>query len=333
MSFPILCLINKTVVDLSLTDLLSSGEISFKEWTSHRCLINGDDLAYRDPFPGAPIRSGIERHGSLVGLVVNKEKTMESLEELEINSTLFRNGQLVKKINLAAWKMGPEVTDVIGFARESTISLSGFKKIIKRNLNALRRSPMKVQGRLPSPFWRVMLRDPLIRSALVLHPVLSEDLRQNAFPVVLKPEDYALTRGEECDEICAEVARLRKEHYRIPAAVKRQVLATETRPLSTLFRSNKPMPEERILFILRRAWERKRWDRIADPERKNEAGTPPILNLDTVIFDGERQLSHIDRIVGYLRENKEKIVRRNAYTVEDMACQFGIADRPSFIHL
>nr|UUW21036.1 MAG: RNA-dependent RNA polymerase [Sanya botourmia-like virus 13] len=65
MSFPLLCLVNKTVVDLALTQLLESGKIRFKEWTGHRCLINGDDLLTRDVSSGGLVEA-IETQGSSV---------------------------------------------------------------------------------------------------------------------------------------------------------------------------------------------------------------------------------------------------------------------------
>nr|QED42931.1 putative RdRp [Monilinia ourmiavirus I] len=90
MSFPLLCLINKTVVDLTLQTLKIQKKISFKEWLNHRCLINGDDLLTKSPTVDSSEYDLLHRyHGSQVGLVVNVEKTMKDEFKCEINSTLF----------------------------------------------------------------------------------------------------------------------------------------------------------------------------------------------------------------------------------------------------
>jgi len=78
-SFPLLCLINKTIVDLAVADLASAGEISWEQFQKHRCLINGDDLLYREFFIVSPDRPAsilprLINHGRAVGLVVNGEK-------------------------------------------------------------------------------------------------------------------------------------------------------------------------------------------------------------------------------------------------------------------
>jgi hypothetical protein len=77
MSFPLLCLVNKTVVDLAMIDLLEDKKVTFKEWTSHRCLINGDDLILRSPVNDHRLYDEPHRRwGSAIGLVVNRDKTL-----------------------------------------------------------------------------------------------------------------------------------------------------------------------------------------------------------------------------------------------------------------
>jgi len=75
MSFPLLCLINKTVVDLALSSILMKGEIRVKEWTRHRCLINGDDMLTRST-SGGDLVASIAREGEAVGIRVIREKTL-----------------------------------------------------------------------------------------------------------------------------------------------------------------------------------------------------------------------------------------------------------------
>lgn len=106
MSFPLLCLFNKTVQDLALNDCLQEKIISQYEWSTHRCLVNGDDGLTRDlhervavtplrekgivrRYPALGLKGRIDSHSSRVGMVVNLEKTMVDPNRAEINSTLF----------------------------------------------------------------------------------------------------------------------------------------------------------------------------------------------------------------------------------------------------
>jgi len=302
MSFPVLCLINKTVVDLALLDLLEEGEISFKEWTSHRCLINGDDLLYRELYPGLRIYSRILANGSRVGLVVNKEKTLKDRRIGEINSTAFCNGTRVKKVNCAALFMATDVTDVLGLARESSRTLKGFKELVKRNLAQLERQETKVQSHLPRPLREVLWRDPRIAAAVTTKPLFGKDERVNFFPVTRKPVGYQLTRREETDAINAEVARLQSIGSKQPRGLTRPVLClVGGQKRAYVHRSNK-LQEDTILTVLAAAWRRKEWEgmQVRDPVRE---GGDQLWNLLDE-FDGERKLSVIDKMVRTIREGR-----------------------------
>jgi len=142
MSFPLLCLINKACVDMALTDLLKDGKISFKEWTSHRCLINGDDLLTTSTSEGCFV-TALSLRGTQVGLRVNREKTMQSDEYGEINSTVFSHCVEQKKTNVSALWMRERVEDVLGYAREATCRPTGFKRVVKENVSRLARQKNK----------------------------------------------------------------------------------------------------------------------------------------------------------------------------------------------
>jgi hypothetical protein len=223
MSFPLLCLVNKTCVDLALNDLLSEGEISFKEWTSHRCLINGDDLLLKSPTHQGAL-TFLPRlcwHGGQVGLEVNTEKTMVSSTGLaEMNSTLFIDGVLEKKTNAGIFR-GGEVSDVLGYADRSTISTRGFVAAVKSLLTKLRFQQRKApQTALSVSKWRALLRaargDPDLYDALTT--VVREEPLGNAFPVVDCPPGYELSAEEEKACIEQEVRKLRRKGYKGEAA-------------------------------------------------------------------------------------------------------------------
>nr|UYL95455.1 MAG: RNA-dependent RNA polymerase [Chuzhou Botou tick virus 1] len=308
MSFPLLCLINKTIVDLSLNDLLIEGEISFKEWTSHRCLINGDDLLYRDfkELPGK-IMTRLLHHGHQAGLIVNEEKTMVSSEEGEINSTLFRNGTKEKKVNLSALFMGEDVNDVVGFADESTITADGFRKVVLANLTRLRKQECKVFGRLPLAKWKVLRDDHRIRPALLTRFRRESD-QTNLFPVVTMPDGYDLSREEEAALIDSRVKRLRAEN-RKKISAKAAVMPEEPFPsLRKVFQRRSP-PIKPVLQVLADGWKEKRFKLLREE-------SPVGMDLVTHFCGDCVYASKIAQIVCQIRDHKGKGEKRDS-PVED----------------
>jgi len=254
MSFPLLCLINKTVVDLAHNDLLIEGKIGAEEWCLHRCLINGDDLLIRDlSVPG--LLSGMMSHGSKVGLIINKEKTMVDAEKGEINSTLFVNGIEQKKINCGALFMGRDVEDVIGFADRSSVSIDGFMYLVRRHKDLLARASNKIQSPLSHRRFNALVRCKEIRRALCSVPT-SGTRSTNPFDVVTKPVGYDLSREEEIVLIDDRVSRLRNEGY-IPVKCTRPTITEECRiSLRAALKRKKPS-DEVTLKVLVRGWELK----------------------------------------------------------------------------
>jgi len=295
MSFPLLCLINKTVVDLAHNDLLIEGKIDFKEWSRHRCLINGDDLLMRDLSPAGELISRLVRHGTQVGLVVNEEKTMIHAEKGEINSTLFVNGVEQKKINCGALFMGRDVEDVIGFADRSTLSVDGFIYLVRRHKHLLARASIKIHNTLGYRKFNALVRDKEIRRALCSVPT-SGTRSTNPFPVVAKPVGYDLTREEEIALIDARVNRLRNEGY-IPGKVTRPVISEKsTVSLRKALKRDSPTPEDLTLQVLVRGWEFKTKEKI------KEEDSPVYIALYEHVCDECASLSKISRFVCEIRE-------------------------------
>jgi hypothetical protein len=213
MSFPLLCLINKSLVDLSLVELLQSGVISFNEWTQHRCLINGDDLLLREPKRNSNLKDAIIRNGSAIGLIVNEEKSGVSEEHAEINSTLFSSKGTVreKKTNANALYMKPDVNDVLGIAYEATSTMKAFIRVVRANAGLLARQEDKLLWKLPFPYQAAVRKDRKIKRSLLLGPLALRDPGLNIFPVVTVPEGYDLSREEETEVMNSEVERLREK--------------------------------------------------------------------------------------------------------------------------
>jgi hypothetical protein len=269
MSFPLLCLINKTVVDLSLNDLISDGKIQFKEWTGHRCLINGDDLLTREPRREHLLRPLIRKHGSEVGLEVNEEKTMVSASEGEINSTLFENAVRQKKVNAGALFMSPDVSDVLGFAAEATLSPSGFRRVVRANASKLAKQEIKVQGPLSPSLRRVCLGDAKIRRALSSVPVLRREPPRNLFGVEARPHAYDLDRSEEVRIVNERVSQLREQTSSWKEERKKfrtGVLVGQRSPASALRYKKPPREEDTVLSVLARGWEYKLKESLRDKE-------------------------------------------------------------------
>lgn len=212
MSFPLLCLVNKTIVDLAMADLLESGEITFSEWSRHRCLINGDDLLIREPKEKSHLASRLRYHAQQVGPRVNLEKTMVSSELAEINSTVFDvsgRARLQPKTNVRAFYMSPGEQDVLGFALRSCRHPDVFRRIVRANAHILRRQQGVSLVGLPIWAKAICRRDRKIRKALTEPISFPEDPVRNFFNVEPRPLGYDLTREEETRVIEDRVVAIR----------------------------------------------------------------------------------------------------------------------------
>jgi hypothetical protein len=300
-SFPLLCLINKTTVDLALTDLLNQGVVSFKEWTSHRCLINGDDLLYRD-FEQCPGRllEGIVNHGVMIGLQVNTEKTMVDAEHGEINSTVFLNGVEQKKTNVAALFMGQEVKDVIGFANRSTRSMEGFKSVIWRNRGLLSRQRVKLIEPLPFDRFNALIRWRAIRPYLKTFSGWDQ-IVANLFPVEPVPDGYNLSREEEIEAITLEVKRLRSLGQKKSSRVTEVKRVEGTYPSLRKALGYKEPAEDKILSILVSAWKEKAYQKLLDEDLLVDSGPATIICGDHIYS------SAIDKITCIIRSVKKRM--------------------------
>lgn len=280
MSFPLLCLINKTIVDLSLTQLLTEGKISFKEWTSHRCLINGDDLLTKEPRPATSMLfSAVSSQSERIGMKVNKEKSMLSSELGEINSTVFTKGSREKKTNVGALYMRPEVDDVIGFALSATATKEGFRRVVRANANILAKQSRKRLDQLPYPLVALCRKDKKIHRALLSAPESLRPPTTNFFPLVERPSGYSLTVSEEVDSINERVSLVRDRA--IAAAAK--VVKFRTRPIreahsfNSVLKREPRREEDLILSCLARTWEANKKRHLVEEDRMTTCPVEPLF--------------------------------------------------------
>ncbi|QKI79869.1 RNA-dependent RNA polymerase [Erysiphe necator associated ourmia-like virus 39] len=270
LSFPLLCLINKTVVDLALTDLLSSGEIQFKEWTGHRCLINGDDLVTKSTSKGS-LPLAVFRNGAEIGLKSNWDKTISDPEYGEINSTVFKNCVRQKKTNVSALWMSAEVTDVIGYADESACRNRGFLALVHNNVSRLARQKIKTACFLSHAKREALLSSKKITRALCQRPLSEPPKDTNLIPVVPMPDGYDLSREDEIASIRDRVTAIRAgDMWKGLAAekkrnskIRRTVVVSECKQparkgLYKLLKKKKPAEETMILSCFASAWQKKR---------------------------------------------------------------------------
>lgn len=207
MSFPLLCLLNKTVVDMALADtLLSRGDkkkgVPWKQhiaerwdlFVGHRCLINGDDLLLKDPLGDGKFRERLTFHGGHVGLVVNEEKSVSSKTDAEINSTLFVNGKHIKKTNTGLLRnKKSDVGDIVALCLDSTATKSGFNYCIAACADAL-----AVQKKKHYNYYyhiATLRRIKKVRAALTKRPT-PQKAPWIPLPMVDKPEDFELTEED-----------------------------------------------------------------------------------------------------------------------------------------
>lgn len=307
MSFPLLCLVNKTVVDMALASLLVRGEISFKEWTSHRCLINGDDLALRDC--RGKLFPLIVYHGTMVGLVTNQEKTMRSRNEVEINSTLFRDGNLVKKTNCSSLYPGTEVNDVLGFSAESTKTLKGFEMVVSRRraCHVLSRQVRKSPGttRLTPGHLRVIRKNKKTRHAVMSVPGPREG-PPNPFPLescsvapTLEPEERKVMWTDEVDRVRPIV--LRQERFR-PSPVD----IVDVRPFRRMIRERPSVERDLHPVCILRGWERLRKQQCLENDNVS-IESDKLVEYNWVVSESRIQ-SLIDTIRRYKRKRSCELV-------------------------
>jgi len=209
MSFPLLCLTNKTIVDLSLTDLLEEGSITFSQWTAHRSLINGDDLLLREPDKKTNLRDRIIYNGGQVGMETNKEKCLQSQALAEVNSTLFTHEKKEKKTNAKSLYPEKMTEDYLGMALESTTTIRGFVRVCRANASLIAKQKDKFLYKLPYPYQAACRKDRKIRKALFKRPLDSYDEVDNFFGVTEKPVGYDLTMCEERNIIEERVNQIR----------------------------------------------------------------------------------------------------------------------------
>lgn len=274
MSFPLLCLVNKTVVDLALTDLLIKGEITFKEWTCHRCLINGDDLLTKSTSKGDLV-AAVAMRGAQVGLTTNREKTMRDPEYGEINSTVFKNCVLQKKTNVSSLWMKADVADVLQYANESCVTTRGFTMVVENNVSRLARSKIKTSISLPYHRKVALMSKRKVCSALAARPSRSVRPCTNLLPVIPVPDGYDLSREEEDAVVLSEVQRIRERRLYVGLAAEARRLRDERKRVGVVYdesrlrrgkhkilRPIKTNPGNTVLCVLARAWENKRKEEV-----------------------------------------------------------------------
>lgn len=296
MSFPLLCLMNKTVVDLAITELLKRKEISFEEWSKHPCLINGDDLLLKEVRHQTNIRDEIVHEGSKVGFIVNKEKTMDDVEKAEINSKLFVGGSPVRKLNVSALWMKPDVNDVLGFAAEAAVDGRSFKKIVRANAHILSKQQDKQLWALPGGLQAICRRDKKIRQAMRASPLSVRPVEVGVIRMVEIPEGYSLSGEEEYLALELEVERVREMGIR-RAMERRTKFRTSFVPNARSFNSarKRPMTSQKELIPKCLA------DRF-DLKIREDLVTQELadLSLYEAPFDG----SHIEHLVDLIRAGR-----------------------------
>nr|UUW21033.1 MAG: putative RNA-dependent RNA polymerase [Xiaogan botourmia-like virus 3] len=312
MSFPLLCLINKTVVDMSLSSLHEAGEIDFNEWKSHRCLINGDDLLTRCTSSGDLV-SWVEAHGKQVGLVTNREKTMCDATVAEINSTAFIDCVEEKKTNVGALWMSSNVEDVVDFARRSAVTSKGLKKLVRANLSRLARAETKVSVRLPVRVRLDLAKDPKIRTALLSRPDRDVKKPLNLFPVETVPHGFALSKEDVFTAITERVSRIRElgtwRSLR-PSLAEYQRQRKEIKVLSNGGSIAKAVratwlaesqTEDKTLSCLVRYWELKIKERLVEADPVEVYNLPP---------PDARKVNAIFDLLKTFKDKRNKVVSR-----------------------
>jgi hypothetical protein len=298
LSFPLLCLINKTVIDMAIDDLLESGSIQYSEWVSHRCLINGDDTLFREPTTNGGMRERVIHHGRSVGLIVNEEKTMVSPFLAEINSTLFSPAGKSRKVNASALWMDSDVSDVLGFAHQASDTPSTFLRFARANAHILSKQPRKEISSLPANLKRLVRRDKKLRKACTSLPDRILPVESGPIGMCVAPTDYDLTREEENEAMSEEVERVRDSAIRF---FQKRPVKPKVRPIrcaQSFNRASKPnlrKSDELIPSCYVRRFNLKRWEDVC-----GQVDTGYDDGLEIPPFDGRK----IDQLVDHIRNKR-----------------------------
>lgn len=295
-SFPLLCLVNKVVVDLAVADMASAGKISWKQFRVHRCLINGDDLLYREFDNSRDVLAGILAHGSRVGLVVNKEKTMVSPIYAEINSCAFKYGRKQKKTNVGVLIKRSEVTDPIGFLADSVVKRKTFYSMMLDWVGVVKNAERKLHGPLPPSFWSVLFKREF-RHALCSVPS-GRPKPTNPFPVVPMPDGYDLSREEEVAAIRCRVERLREQGFTKPRARRGTPSEWKTQCYQHALKRKNPSEETMILKVCADRWVE------ATKEKLLEADPPDPARYATGLDVAWDERSKVSLMIDAIRWSK-----------------------------
>lgn len=312
MSFPMLCIINKTLMDMALADSLGilhnrTPKGALSTFSSHRCWINGDDALTRDP-PGQKknFRDCFVYHGGKIGLVVNREKSLRSPIHAEINSTVFTDGKEEKKTNLKILGIGKkDVGDIIAVVNSSVVTDDGFAFGLSVCSDALALQQDKKVA-LHVDRIGIMKNRKKIRSALRVRPTSVIEKEKNLFPVVVRPDGYDLFPSQEKSIIESEVSRLRSlrefgSEFNSSLYEQRKRIKQQTRKASycdpmnvhKVCRIRAKASEDTILSCLSRAWFEEKKDLTDNRWFMPADGVPEPVEKDT--------RSTIERLIQVIR--------------------------------
>jgi hypothetical protein len=262
-------LFNKTVVDMALVRLLERKEISFKEWSGHRLLVNGDDLLTREPRSDTNLRDVVSEVGAAVGLRVNREKTMVSPTDGEINSTYFKDGHRVRKFNASAIWMDAGTEDVLGFARDASVDGKTFRKLVRSNLHILSKQSDKHLDEIRPVLQGLCRKDKKIRKALTSLPETVRTTERGVIEMAQRPEDYELSRDEEQEAMRNEIERVRERGI-ARSAVRRPPFTTRAVPnavsYSSVLKKKREARQELVPACYLRAFINKRKSALVEEE-------------------------------------------------------------------
>jgi len=287
MSFPLLCLINRTAFELAVLRALGDEKISHREARAVRVRINGDDLLTKEPRVEPVIYDYLLMETGTVGLKLNKLKTIVDPRLMEINSTLFEeesDGRIVekKKTNCGVLSFDG-LAPIIDNAHAQTRTIDGFLMALRCTINAFGKYPFA---------WRSLSSETHLRAAIMaaqtckslreeLMTVRSDEdtLLENEFPVAKIPSGYYLPRQVERLIVRNEVRRIREvkkslgplpkkaDPEKLPVKARLNSLSVETIPREQVGGK----ASELTLKTLVDAWEREKLNTLLRNESKGES--------------------------------------------------------------
>nr|UYL95462.1 MAG: RNA-dependent RNA polymerase [Dali Botou tick virus 1] len=149
MSFPILCIWNRALFEMTLAEETKRLRIPYGRASKIMAKINGDDIAFREISKDGQMMEKWRRNCLKAGVIVNEQKTGKSPNIVELNSKTYVNGEKVRTINWKCLNLNPDCEDILVVINDCVKSESARMALAHMYAGSIARAKEKHVYRLP----------------------------------------------------------------------------------------------------------------------------------------------------------------------------------------